>query len=510
MKKFEDWESKYKKRMEKIKFSEEEKDTILKNMLTSKTSYEKKKCRRTLKPAAAAVVIAGVIGAGTVGVCAATGVIPVADAFRNVFEFSEGSREKAEIIGNSIGKEVVSGGIKMTAEAVIGDQRHCAAIYSIEKEDGAAFDWNEIKKSDGRLCLSFGGSSHETVEPKVDPNISEYSMSGSGGGYFVDNDKNDNKIQYIQIFEMNKNFIGGRLQSDFKDIRLYDEEWNSTDELLAHGEWSFDIPLEYEDTGRLYRVDSEIKYYNDPVYVESLSISNIGYELNLRSYEVVPTALITKDGREINLIDDGMTQGYTEWEDDRSMVYKHTSMFDRIYDYSDFKALRVADTVIDINDMSLYQGDAEELEKELTTRRNEIFSEPNRGILYFDILYEGDDTFESIGTSSYKGTEQIGDSFLGSSDGDRIKKGDTVSYMVMRESVIERYEKDMTKVKNRYSLDEITFKINLWKNSDEYVAVDIGNVAKEFGKVYKIRITGNEKNGFFAEYMGEGELKDKY
>ena len=82
--------------------------------------------------------------------------------------------------------------------------------------------------------------------------------------------------------------------------------------------------------------------------------------------------------------------------------------------------------------------------------------------------------------------------------------------MVMRGSLTEQDENDMTKVIKRYSPEEIGFKINLWKNNDEYVAVDIGNVAKEFGKVYKIRITGNEKNGFRAEYMGEGELKDKY
>ena len=56
-----------------------------------------------------------------------------------------------------------------------------------------------------------------------------------GNSYFVDNDKNDNKIQYVQIFEVDKNIIGGCLHSNFKDIRLYDEEWNDTDKLLANG-----------------------------------------------------------------------------------------------------------------------------------------------------------------------------------------------------------------------------------------------------------------------------------
>ena len=502
MKNFEDWGKEYKRRMEKIKFSDDEKEEILKNLLTEKNGYEKKH-RRTLKPAAAAAVVVGVIGAGTIGVCAATGVIPVADAFKNVYDFSGDSREKAEIIGNSIGKEVVSGGIKITADALIGDQRHCAVIYSIEKEDGTAFDTDEIKESDGNICLGFE-KSHEIIEPRMEANNLGWAMSGNS--YFVDNDKNDNKIQYVQIFEVDKNIIGGCLHSNFKDIRLYDEEWNDTDKLLANGEWNFDIPLDYEDSERLYRVDTEIKYCHDPVYVESLIISNIGFELNLRSYEVVPASLIMKDGREINLIENG----YTEGDDDKSMIYKYTSMFERIYDHNDFKALRIADSVIDISDMSVYQGNKEELEKDLTARRSEIFSEPNRGIFYFDISYEGDDTFEGIGTTLYKGTEQIGNDFMGSSDGDKIKKGETVSCMVMRGSVTEQDENDMAKVIKRYSLDEIGFKINLWKNNDEYVAVDIGNVAKEFGKVYKIRITGNEKNGFRAEYMGEGELKDKY
>ena len=312
MKNFEDWGKEYKRRMEKIKFSDDEKEEILKNLLTAKNGYEKKH-RRTLKPAAAAAVVVGVIGAGTIGVCAATGVIPVADAFKNVYDFSGDSREKAEIIGNSIGKEVVSGGIKITADAVIGDQRHCAVIYSIEKEDGTAFDTDEIKESDGNICLGFE-KCHEIIEPRMEANNLGWGMSGNS--YFVDNDKNDNKIQYVQIFEVDKNIIGGCLHSNFKDIRLYDEEWNDTDKLLANGEWNFDIPLDYEDSERLYRVDTEIKFCHDPVYVESLVISNIGFELNLRSYEVVPASLIMKDGREINLIENG----YTEWEDDKSMI----------------------------------------------------------------------------------------------------------------------------------------------------------------------------------------------
>ena len=93
MKNFEDWEKGYKRRMKKIKFSDDEKEEVLKKLLMAEDGYEKKS-RKTLKPAVAAAVVFGVVGAGTIGVCAATGVIPVADAFRNVFDFSEDSKEK--------------------------------------------------------------------------------------------------------------------------------------------------------------------------------------------------------------------------------------------------------------------------------------------------------------------------------------------------------------------------------------------------------------------------------
>lgn len=517
MKNIDNWENEYKKSMGEISFSADDKTAILKKLMASETSYanvtdfstgsaKRKKTGKTLKPAAAAALVAGIIGAGTtVGVCAATGVIPVADAFKNVYEISENSRETAEVIGSSLGSEVVSGGIKITADAVIGDKRHCAVIYSIEKEDGSAFDEGWLRGDDeGTLFLGFvdGLTTIDLDEGKYN----EY----SGTSYFY-YDENDKKIHYVETFDSYENIIGGRMKSSFKDIVIRDfegeyinGELKLNDEVVAEGRWDFDIPLQYEDSGHLHKIDKVISYNETPVYTEFLNVSSIGYEIRYRAYGLVPAVLVMKDGTEINMADGG----YSIEQDEKSMIYTYSSMFNRIYDHGDAEAVRIGDTLIDIDDMSLYHGTEEALEEEIKARSDGIFTDTNKGLMYFEVLYEGDESYEYAGVSSVANGEMIGRTLAGSVS-ESINKGERLICEALRDDLVIKHDEDnITKTEKMYSLDEVSLKLMFLKNDEVSAEVDLGGVAKEFGKVYRFKVTGNEKNGFNAEYLGEGVFSE--
>lgn len=512
-----EWENIYKAQMDKIRFSEDKKKDILKKLTASgkegelsnviefsNASQKNVKMKRTLKPAAVAAVIAGVVGAGSFGVCAATGVIPVAEAFKNVYEIPTSSGETVEKIGKSIGSSVVSGGVRITADAVIGDRQHCAVVYSLEKVDGSAFDMSEIKEEDGYLKLSFERSDGNLDIDDVD------AIGYSSSGHFEVGDKSNNKIQYVEIYNCDVDIIGGHIEVSFKDLISYDidSDANMNKKTIANGTWKFDIPLQYEDSGHLYRMDERLSYNDEPVYLESLSVSAIGYELRYRSYELVPAYLIMKDGTEINMLSDGMTDGYTEFETLKSMKYSFSSMFKKIIDPADVKSVRIADREFDLCGYSEYQGSGDELENELSENRDKIFTEPNKGLFYFEIMYEGDDDIDWAGIYTDKENSPVGSIVYASSNEEFVKKGESIFAPILRSNSVIKYDDyNYGEVSKRYSLEDLSFRISLSKNDEELASFNFDDIVNEFGKVYKIRITGNKNSGYKAEYLGKEDIQ---
>ena len=509
------WEEGYKQGLDGLKFSDEKKARILENLIGEKghasenviklnaKQQEKTKTKKKLhrlKPAAAAAVAAVIIGGGSFGVCAATGVIPVADSFKNVFQIDDGNAGKAEEIGNSIGTSVESNGIRMTADAIIGDKTHCAVVYTLEKTDGKPFncEGETIKEDEkGTLALFFGDGSRDNVEI---PYVDGYGYSGED--YFFASE--DNKIKYIDKFYMDeKTLIGGRIESCFKDLYTFSEGDEIPEKSVAKGEWKFNIPLEYEDSGVLYSVNDVSTQNEDPVLTEYINISPIAYIVKYRGYEHLPVIICFKDGTEFDL----NKNGYTSWENENSNFYMNTGMFDRLLSPDDVVSVKVGEKEYKLDELVKYSGTEDALLSESDALAEKTFKEGNKGLFYIDALYEGKERYDGFSIITYlKNTGEIVSEAFTGGEAPVVKKGEILSECVFRSSAIVKND-DLGNEISRYSLDEVGFRIEFKDEELNTVAtVDLGDNLREFGKRYSLKITGDKNGGYQAEFLGEEEL----
>ena len=455
---------------------------------------------KTIKPAAAAAIIAGIIGASSIGVCAATGIIPVADAFKNVYEIDSGMSDTAESMGKAIGDSVVSGNIRMTADAVIGDGRHVAVVSTLEKTDGTDFDEEMFyNESDDELQIFFRDEDWD-----LDADFTD-SVNVGGTSYFLKMKDGKKSIQFVDNAYANQNVIGGRFRRTFKDIGIYEGESDDV-KILERGRWSFDIPLEYEDKSITYMIDTELSKEGEPVYVESLMISPIGYELSYNAYELLPAYILMKDGTQVDMLQDNY---YTAGEVSKSMRYIFSNTFNRMIDPYDIEAVKIGDTEFRLSEMGQFNGDKEQLDEYSNKKQDEIFTQPNKGMFCVEYLYEGKEELASIDTAVYsEDGEQISANFV-SDVGGRYKKGTIVHQGLWRDDIESKYGGNAKK-EEKLSLSEVTFKTELWLNEEDHAEVELDDFIKEFGKIYTVKITGNAADGYRAEYQGERDLTPEY
>ena len=225
-----------------LQFSDEAKARMVQNLLDAQekaadnvVAMPRGRKRRLPRIAAVGVAAAVVLTVGA----SATGVLKTAsEAFQGVFG-PTADTEIIDQIGRPVGASDTSGGVTVTADAIIGDKYHYAITYSIVKDDGTAFDIDLTNTvGNGVLPLTFEES---------DCTLSGYLGGTHGGSYFFDADPADNAIQYVETREISNGEVRGHtVRAKFKDLCVYDDEMNRV--LLAEGDWSFKFNLDFEDT----------------------------------------------------------------------------------------------------------------------------------------------------------------------------------------------------------------------------------------------------------------------
>jgi len=225
-----------------LQFSDEAKARMVQNLLDAQekatdnvVAMPRGRKRRLPRIAAVGVAAAVVLTVGA----SATGVLKTAsEAFQGVFG-PTADTEIIDQIGRPVGASDTSGGVTVTADAIIGDKYHYAITYSIVKDDGTAFDIDLTNTvGNGVLPLTFEES---------DCTLSGYLGGTHGGSYFFDADPADNAIQYVETREISDGEVRGHtVRAKFKDLCVYDDEMNRV--LLAEGDWSFKFNLDFEDT----------------------------------------------------------------------------------------------------------------------------------------------------------------------------------------------------------------------------------------------------------------------
>ncbi len=220
----------YKKEMSQLRFTENQKKTLAEAAASAAGGAAKRR-RPVLRTAliAAAMAAVLVVGAG------AAGVLPnPTDVFAPLFGGAAAQTEVIGKIGHPIGASDSDGGITISADAIMGDEYNAVIVYTLTREDGERF-LPEGKSLD-EACLTVGGFGGAS-----------WVKGGShGGAWFVDEDPEDNMVQYVETASSDVSMTKGTATAEFEDLCIWDPEAGEPVELYP-GHWKFRFDVDYED-----------------------------------------------------------------------------------------------------------------------------------------------------------------------------------------------------------------------------------------------------------------------
>ena len=303
------------------------------------------------------------IGGGT---AYATGTLArAADSLAAVFGAGPAQTELIDHIGRPIGASCTSNGITITADAIIGMRHAYAVVYTIEKDDGAAFD--ELTMNENglyNLFLNDCGDINELTALRLGI------KGGQGYSYTFDANPSDNAIQLVEMKSLtgsDATLVGETLHFNASEL-LYSPEGKQADgrdlpvETLATGDWSMSFKIDYEDlsvdlpTGQTFTINGSSAVINE------LAISPLGadvtYTVDALDGPSGPTGLETNSDNRAGHGDltvtfaDGTAQelgsGYGSWQESGKTVVQKIWFFDRVRPVDEIASITVGDLTIPI------------------------------------------------------------------------------------------------------------------------------------------------------------------
>ena len=173
------------------------------------------------------------------------------------------------IIGRPIGASDTSNGVTVTADAILFDGYNYLISYTLEKDDGSAFDCT--KNPDTGLYDLGWKRSDSTIGRGVD--------GATGSCYFYDEDPSDNAIQYVETMSYNDTVqTGGTVKITLGDLSVLNSE---TSELttIAKGSWHLKFKLEADNSAVELPAGQTIEINGLSASVDKVVISPIGYHV---------------------------------------------------------------------------------------------------------------------------------------------------------------------------------------------------------------------------------------
>ena len=255
--------------LDELYFSEEAKTRMIDRLMAAAEQPAQPvsvhRVRRFPRMAAVGVAAALVlsIGAGATGAFRSAG-----DVFAGVFG-PTADTEIIDQIGHPIGASDTSNGVTVTADAILFDGYNYLISYTLEKEDGSAFDCT--KNPDTGLYDLYWKRSDSTIGRGAD--------GATGGSYFYDEDPNDNTIQYVETMSYNDAVqAGGTVKITLGDLCVPNSE---TGELtaIAKGTWHLKFQLEAGNSAVELPAGQTIDVNGRSAAVDTIVISPIGYHV---------------------------------------------------------------------------------------------------------------------------------------------------------------------------------------------------------------------------------------
>lgn len=258
----------YNSALDELRFSDEAKSRMVDRLMAAAEQPEQPvaihRVRRFPRIAAVGVAAALVLSIGA----GATGVFKSAsDAFAGVFG-PTADTEIIDQIGHPIGASDTAGGVTVTADAILFDGYNYLISYTLEKEDGSAFDCT--KNPDTGLYDLYWKRSDSTIGRGVD--------GASGSSYFYDENPSDNAIQYVETMSYNDAVqTGGTVKITLHNLQEFSND--GTESTLVKGTWSLKFKLDAGNSAKELPAGQTIEVNGLSASVDKVVISPIGYHV---------------------------------------------------------------------------------------------------------------------------------------------------------------------------------------------------------------------------------------
>lgn len=313
---------------------------------------------------AAALGIAAMLTIGG-GTAYATGTLArAADSLAAIFGAGPAQTELIDRIGRPIGASCTSNGITITADAIIGMRHAYAVVYTIEKDDGTAFD--ELTMNENglyNLFLNDCGDINELTALRLGI------KGGQGYSYTFDANPSDNAIQLVEMKSLtgsDATLVGETLHFNASKL-LYmptsaDGQRDLPVEAIATGDWNMSFKIDYDDLSVDLPAGQSFAVNGHNAVVDELAISPLGatitYTVDAVDGPSEPTGLETNSesragyGNFSVTFTDGTTEeigrGYGSWREGDKTVVQKTRLFDQIRDVDDIDSITVGDLTVPI------------------------------------------------------------------------------------------------------------------------------------------------------------------
>ena len=239
--------SEYKQSMDALRFTPEQRARLA---AESARAASRSSARRTRRPLGRMAVIAAVMAVVLAVGSSAAGILPA----------------PVDVFAPPIGASATDNGITISADAIMGDEYNAVIVYTLTREDGERFLPEGQGLDETYLIMGGGGAS--------------WARGGThGGAWFVDQDPEDNQIQYVETASSDVSLTRGTAKAEFEDLRYWDPE-TERDELLYEGKWKFRFEVDYEDCS--VRLGGGETFSQDDLNftIDAISVSPIAVKVN--------------------------------------------------------------------------------------------------------------------------------------------------------------------------------------------------------------------------------------
>ncbi len=220
----------YKQEMSALRFTPEQKAQLAQAVASAVQSPSHKRRRPVFRSALIAAAMAVVLVVGS----SAAGILPSpTELFDPLFGGTAAQTEVIDKIGHPIGASDTNNGITISADAIMGDEYNAVIIYTISRDDGQRFLPDNLTDVSQLTIGGFGGSSWNRSD-------------GYGSAWFVDEDPDDNQVQYIETTSSTGSLTKGTAKAEFWDLSYWDTETEAEAPLYS-GNWKLRFEVDYED-----------------------------------------------------------------------------------------------------------------------------------------------------------------------------------------------------------------------------------------------------------------------